>query len=124
MIEGGAVLVGTVEAGYAGGVLYFASQNPLPSGKPLTPDEQRHIRRIQDVPRWLQDHPDLANDARIVNAGGQLPKSYDHVKEARDIVSRLQNSVRHLEQCAGREHRKHKAKLIKPLRKHDTICNY
>ncbi|CAG1013832.1 hypothetical protein ANRL4_05042 [Anaerolineae bacterium] len=62
-------------------------------GRALAPDEQVHINRINSVDDWLNNHPDLAADARIVNAGGQLRSGYDHVTEANQQIGMLNKSV-------------------------------
>jgi hypothetical protein len=55
----------------------------------LRPDELKQIQRINDIPQWLADHPDLAADAQKVNAGQTLPQGYDHVEEAEQRIRML-----------------------------------
>ena len=63
-------------------------------GKPLTPDEQGHVDKINSTEQFIEDHPDLASEAQIINSGGNLP--HDHVGEARRWVQGLKNSIDHL----------------------------
>ncbi len=80
-------------------MLFYQSKKPLPGGKPHTPAEQNHIRRIDDIPGWLKDHPDLRQEAIIKNRGGRL--AYDHPGEAEDLVGMLTKAINHLQLVRG-----------------------
>ena len=64
--------------------------------KPLTRDEHHHIGRINSIPGFLNNHPDLATEARIINNGGTLPSGRNHVQEAEQQVSMLNKAIGHL----------------------------
>ena len=62
----------------------------------MTKDEETLVGRIDAIPGWLDDHPDLAEDAEKVAAGERLPKGRDHIKEAKERIGSLDTAVEHL----------------------------
>lgn len=66
------------------------------SPKSLTEDEQKQIGKIDQIPGWLDKHPDLAEDAEKVAAGEILPKGRDRVKEAKQRIDSLDKAIEHL----------------------------
>lgn len=85
----------------------FLREHPIPGlgeliqhvleAKELTPDEREHIERIEKTGEWVEDHPDLPEDAERVRQGEQLEKGRDHVNEAREQIRKLKNSIEHLQ---------------------------
>ena len=75
-------------------VTHLLSESKSP--KPLTKDEETLVGRIDAIPGWLDDHPDLAEDAEKVAAGERLPKGRDHIKEAKERIGSLDTAVEHL----------------------------
>ena len=75
-------------------VTHLLSESKSP--KPLTVDEQKQIGKIDQIPGWLDKHPDLAEDAEKVAAGETLPKGRDHIKEAKERIGSLDTAVEHL----------------------------
>jgi hypothetical protein len=62
-------------------------------GKPLTPDEEKQVERIDEAEGFLDDHPDLAEDVERVKNGEVLPPGRDHVTEAREKVKMLDKAI-------------------------------
>jgi len=85
----------------------FLREHPIPGlgeliqhvfeAKELTPDEREHIERIEKTGEWVEDHPDLPEDAERVNRGEQLEKGRDHVTEAEQQIEKLERSINHLQ---------------------------
>ncbi len=73
----------------------YTARNKEP--KPLTRDEEKLIGRINSIPNFLADHPDLRAEAKIVNQGGTLPKRRNHVQEARNQIRMLNKARTHLQ---------------------------
>ena len=66
------------------------------SAKPLTPDEERLVNQVDQIPDFLDDHPDLEDEARRVRQGEELESGRDHVREAMNRVNSLEKAIRHL----------------------------
>lgn len=78
--------------------------------KPLTEDEKRQIDKIDQIPSWLDKHPDLAEDAEKVANDETLPEGNDHVEEAYQRIESLDRAIKHLESV--RRHRNEEAQAL------------
>ena len=94
IVVGGFVIAGSWIAGDELRKAHAATVNP---GKPLTSDEEKLIKRIGSVPKWLEQHPDLEEEAKAVQNGETLQEGMDHVGEAEQQVSMLDKAIKHLE---------------------------
>jgi hypothetical protein len=65
--------------------------------KPLQPDERKLIGQIDQIPDFLDEHPDLAEEAERVNQGETLPPGRNHVREAEDRARSLEKAIRTLQ---------------------------
>ncbi|GAP16103.1 protein containg RHS repeat-associated core domain [Longilinea arvoryzae] len=65
--------------------------------KPLTSDEQEKIDHLNnDLEDFLNEHPDLAEEAKR-NADGEKLQ-YDHLGEAEQFMKGVENDIQHLQQ--------------------------
>jgi hypothetical protein len=78
---------------YASNLMNMAKEG----GRSLSPDEQQQVGRIDSIPDWLAKHPDLADDAKVVNNGGNLATGRDHVREAQEQIQMLQKAINTLQ---------------------------
>ncbi len=62
----------------------------------MTKDEETLIGRIDAIPGWLDEHPDLAEDAEKVARGDTLKEGEDHVTEGTQRMQSLDKAIRHL----------------------------
>ena len=71
----------------------------------LTPGEEKHIERINEGQRFLNDHPDIASESEHINKGGEPNPSGkgDHVSEAVEKAQSIQNSQDTLKQIPDKE---------------------
>ena len=63
-------------------------------GRPLNENDLGHIKQVDQLPWFFDQHPDLAEEARIRNNGG--PRG-GHVQEAEDRVRQLNRNIAQLE---------------------------
>ncbi|MBA3945263.1 MAG: hypothetical protein H0X37_11955 [Herpetosiphonaceae bacterium] len=91
---GAAGLVGAaILAGVAIGYAYHLAT----IAKPLTHDEKSLIDDIEQIPDFLNTHPDIAAEAAAQEAGATLAEDEkDHVDEAWQRVESLEKAIRHL----------------------------
>jgi hypothetical protein len=59
----------------------------------LKADEQEHVDRIDRTKQWIDDHPDIADEASGLKE--RLPHG-DHVKDAEQKLRELERSVQRL----------------------------
>lgn len=67
-------------------------------GKPLTPDEEKKIKQIDQIPEFIRKHPDVPEEVQRVRDGETLPEGRNHVKEAEQEVRMLDRAIKHLTQ--------------------------
>lgn len=74
--------------------IFFAKKS---EPKTLTDDEKDQIGKIDQIPDFLEDHPDIAEEADRQKEGWVPGKREDHVEEARQRIQSIDNAIDVLE---------------------------